>query len=444
MNGTSFNIIADGTVTDGGTNIPVSGNALYISIEKEIANQEGSNIDGEKLYGVPVLCMRYNGVDYVLSPASWISKSVSADTSNIRWIPRYTLVNYSLYNLDHSYYQPINTVISGSGNSGTYYIFKNSADCIRNNSSKTSVTQVQVLDLGNVDLATNRSWFTDLATDTTSVEKINETAACAINVPSIYVNEGIGTRTEISADTCATYGGFLSTVFSGGVEYQLRNILTSFDSGTPYGISNIYNFIENTCGVSDNSEGQSYWKLKNIESESNYNIVKIDNKSILKGLMPFGGNNASNKAFDITLDYYPEIEVTNKGKNLRDGVNLIWVKCNVSVTSSGYTNKSVDYTIVKHVGTQSSTDSGTFNIGSMTFNFSFNFVLNFNNAITGFNPLDSDTKSQIDGKIDLFLTQLQFDNITNPDNYLFFEAVINDGNNSRLVIDSFESYKEDN
>lgn len=445
MNGQSFNIVADGTVTDGGTTIPVSGNALYISIEKEIANQEGSNIEGEKLYGVPVLCMRYNGVDYVLSPASWISKSVSADTSNMRWIPRYSILDYSLYNLSRSYSNSMGSVIStGNGNGGTYYIFKNASDCIRNTESTYGVSQLQILDLGNFDLETNRSWFTDLATDRTSVETINSTAACTTNVPAKYVGEGIGTRTEISSEVCTEFNEFLKTVITGGVVYQFKHTYTSLEDDV-YGISNLYSFIENVCGLGDGSEGQSYWKLKNIESESAYNIVKIDNASQLRTLLPFGGATITNKSFNLTLDYYPQIEITNKGKSLRNSVNCIWVKCDVVIQSSGYQNESIDYTIAdKHTGPGHQGDSGTFNIGNMTLNLSFNFILDFQNAITGFNPLDTTTKSKIDTKIDEFLTNCQFDIIPNGDNYMSFEAVINDGNNSRLIIDSFEQYKEDN
>ena len=52
--------------------------------------------DVEYLYGVPTLCMLYDGEPYRMSPGSWISANQNpAITSNIRWDTRYDTLDYS-------------------------------------------------------------------------------------------------------------------------------------------------------------------------------------------------------------------------------------------------------------------------------------------------------------------------------------------------------------
>lgn len=59
-----------------GSDIDVTGNKLYIKIMDKLPNEntdikDASGQTADYLYGVPVLCMMYNNVEYPLSPASW-------------------------------------------------------------------------------------------------------------------------------------------------------------------------------------------------------------------------------------------------------------------------------------------------------------------------------------------------------------------------------------
>ena len=75
-----------------GTPIDVTGNKLYIKIVDKLVNNNDDikDLSGQKvdyLYGVPVLCMMYNGVEYPLSPASWYKEPViSGNPTNMYFL----------------------------------------------------------------------------------------------------------------------------------------------------------------------------------------------------------------------------------------------------------------------------------------------------------------------------------------------------------------------
>ena len=87
MNSNEFCIESIGKFSpkDGiGSDIDVTGNKLYIKMVNKLVNNNNDikNASGETvnyLYGVPVLCMRYNGVEYSLSPASWFKEPVDSE-----------------------------------------------------------------------------------------------------------------------------------------------------------------------------------------------------------------------------------------------------------------------------------------------------------------------------------------------------------------------------
>ena len=74
-----------------GSDIDVTGNKLYIKIMDKLpnANTDIKDADGNMvhyLYGVPVLCMMYNNVEYQLSPASWFMPSSGDNPTDMYFI----------------------------------------------------------------------------------------------------------------------------------------------------------------------------------------------------------------------------------------------------------------------------------------------------------------------------------------------------------------------
>lgn len=94
MNSNEFCIESIGKFSpkDGiGSDIDVTGNKLYIKIMDKLpnANTDIKDADGNMvnyLYGVPVLCMMYNNVEYPLSPASWFMPSSGNNPTDMYFI----------------------------------------------------------------------------------------------------------------------------------------------------------------------------------------------------------------------------------------------------------------------------------------------------------------------------------------------------------------------
>lgn len=82
INSDEFVIETSGVLKDNqGSQIDVTGNKLYIRMVDKLVNNNNDikDVSGKTvqyLYGVPVLCMMYNGVEYPLSPASWFREPV--------------------------------------------------------------------------------------------------------------------------------------------------------------------------------------------------------------------------------------------------------------------------------------------------------------------------------------------------------------------------------
>ena len=85
INSDEFVIETSGVLKDTqGSQIDVTGNKLYIRMVDKLVNNNTDikDVSGKTvqyLYGVPVLCMMYNGVEYPLSPASWFREPVDGE-----------------------------------------------------------------------------------------------------------------------------------------------------------------------------------------------------------------------------------------------------------------------------------------------------------------------------------------------------------------------------
>ena len=82
LNNNNFSIkVVDGTYSNGTTNYNVAGNEIYIKIVDKLFNdhyndENSAFANKTYLYGVPVLCMKYNGIEYMdaksqTGPCGW-------------------------------------------------------------------------------------------------------------------------------------------------------------------------------------------------------------------------------------------------------------------------------------------------------------------------------------------------------------------------------------
>lgn len=79
-----------------------SENKVYIKLVNELQDESGTISKEHKLYCVPVLCMKYCGKEYMLSPASWISSPLPAE---MWWEEKCMVKNYGrITPIDANYY----------------------------------------------------------------------------------------------------------------------------------------------------------------------------------------------------------------------------------------------------------------------------------------------------------------------------------------------------
>ena len=450
INADSFKIQTIGSLTNGTKNIDLSQNALYIEIVDKMANPNYGDStkplnDVEYLYGVPTLCMLYEGEPYRMSPGSWISANQNpAITSNIRWDTRYdtldytfivpastnaTLSSYYYTNKDVAQLTPqnctrptLNTLI---GINGDYYIFKpNQQSKFLNIGNSDMMSQVHVYDMGsdpsasyNIIKSKNLTGYSKTGSNI-DVETLNKKAAYTYrsNVPDIYRDYEPETRTTISDYICGNYQGYLRDTITTSKPYTYQQAWST-TLPTDFGVSKMYDFIKFAAGA-EVGRGGSGWAGNN-ETDWYVDGYRAEIEGLQKNLMPFdtGGYYQNyGKTCTLTLKYYPMFDISNNGLTVSNKISKLWVECELKIVSSGY-NGGQAYNSTYTPFFRKHTDpviGGNFNPIAMGFSINFNIFMDMgSNGITfsgntPFDPLDDSHKQVILNKINSFLTNFNF------------------------------------
>ena len=448
INADSFKIQTIGSLTNGTKNIDLSQNALYIEIVDKMANPNYGDpskplSDVEYLYGVPTLCMLYEGEPYRMSPGSWISANQNpAITSNIRWDTRYdtldytfivpastnaTLSSYYYTNKDVAQLTPqnctkptLNTLI---GINGDYYIFKpNQQSKFLSIGNSDMMSQVHVYDMGsdpsasyNIIKSKNLTGYSKTGSDI-DVETLNKKAAYTYrsSVPDIYRDYEPETRTTISDYICGNYQGYLQDTITTSKPYTYQQAWST-TLPTDFGVSKMYDFIKFAAGA---VYGTGKW-VGNNETDWYVDGYRAEVEGLQKNLMPFdtGGYYQNyGKTCTLTLKYYPMFDISNNGLTVSKKISKLWVECELKIVSSGY-NGNQAYNSTYTPFFRKHTDpviGGNFNPIAMGFSLNFNIFMDMGtNGIsfsgnTPFDPLDDSHKQVILNKINSFLTNFNF------------------------------------
>lgn len=402
MTGDEMSIVATGS----GTN-----NAIFFTIVDSVTNTN-SQISGSTLTNVPTLCMRYNGTDYILSPASWVNPNITPEnTSNMRWIKMYDTVDYSFTsNPSTTYCLTGSCTTSNTGVAGTYYLFSpdNRTRYISSNGSN-QIYQLQAFDLGG-------STYQDSSLTLLKNSGLVTSSATASNVKScgaytlgsrVLSGKGYSTTetTKITSDACSTYAGYLKSSIETGGDYYTQKHFTS--SSTEFGMNKLASLILSACSSYSMTRWVSEWGP----------TMGAFNDYLSKSL-PFAEIETSNvyntpnvsKFFNLNISYRPIISITNSGKNVSSSVNKIWVTFRVEMYGE-YSNANRISIESSYDGTSS---SSYLTITSADLILDFDVMFNFTGSISGFNPADGSSTNHdlILSKINTFLKNFNFNNIS--------------------------------
>jgi hypothetical protein len=453
ITGSTFGMVADGTLTskNGGSPISVTGNSLYIELVDAVdnSNLEIPGLSDTTLYGVPTLCMKYidqSGTPHIyrLRPGSWIGEG-SSDSSDFRWYNKYgeNVLNYSFNaNAINTYSNKVFHNTLSANFPGELYLLKpeNSSYFI-NNSGVDQIYRLWVNHFDQEDASTQLDYLKDsgLVSDPSSVttSNVNEHTVYALRSKinqyggSTYCDQS-SSSTNITADICNNeFRKYLQSTISAGVTYSYSNIFTSLT--TDYGVNNLYNFILYATGGSKSGpsiEGGNDcgWKIDSSVLSLNSVDAEIQGSEKLVNNLPFttGGyyttntsnnNTIQNQEFKLNISAHPIINITNSGKTVATTTNLVYVNCSVTVSgryavSTNPPNSESIYPIQFHTrnlynGIGGQDFGGAFFPQFITINLNFDCVFKLSSGMP-FDPLSSTTKDTILNKVYAFMSSYPF------------------------------------
>lgn len=243
-----------------GPDIDVTGNKLYIKIMDKLpnANESIKDADGNMvnyLYGVPVLCMMYNNVEYPLSPASWFMPSSGDNPTDMYFIGgsdnnTYTSVKSSTL----GFYRPSqkNVRLTLSSCKKYFFAYSNPGN---ESSYKDILLNAGLINSTNVGVTTYDVTPTGLIKTTQSVGKI-----------PIAVGENLDKFKKNIKESCDIYQRFTDSgkEYFGDFSSLPYYVDDAGDTTTPVNIitqpewfnSDIFNYIKDNLNTGNWSYGE--------------------------------------------------------------------------------------------------------------------------------------------------------------------------------------------
>lgn len=450
ITGDSFGMVANGTLTskNGGSDINVSGNSLYIELVDELPNTDNPDIPDRVMYGVPTLCMKYIDQSgkphiYKLKPGSWLGEG-SSDTSDFRWYNKYgaNVLNYNFNaNAINTYPNKVFHNTLSANFPGELYLFKpeNTSYFLTNN-GVDQIYRLQVNSFDQEDASTQLDYLKDsglVNSSDVTTSNVNEHTVYALRSKinryggSTYCDQS-SSLTNITDDICNNeFSKYLQSTISAGVTYSYSNIFTSLT--TDYGVNNLYNFILYATGGSKSGVGiegsNDYgWKMDlSVLNLSSVDAVIQGSEKLVNNL-PFttGGyyttntsnnNTIQDQEFVLNISAHPMINITDSGKTVASTTNLVYVNCSVTVFGryAVSTNPSNDtsvypiqfYTMNLYNGIGGQNFGGVILPQYITINLNFDCVFKLSSGMS-FDPLSSTTKDTILNKVYAFMSSYPF------------------------------------
>ena len=397
--------------------IDISGNAIYIKIIDEL-DRDGNTIFDTKLYGVPALCMKYMGKEYILSPASWFLNTGVSNGGHMYWKIVKSMLPYKLnstgMNTSNVYRNVVGSfVTTGSstlyniiGISGNYYVFR--PDNVGTNAILTiydnmSLCKFFVSDIGNNE-DQNKSAIANatpyaLASDVTTVQRINETGRYGYSgivsnyIPEDYITPREGIKIAITdSQNISRFSSYViqtNTPPNNGFSTQIGERLT-FNYGEQGNTSSVNSTAAQDCGFDkiykfmQFAAGDSGERLSHTFFNANNYVYQYDGLLYeLRGLdcsLPYDEpyNNDYTylyKSYSLNITYYPAFGIVNYAQGT--SAKTILVECDATLTSAyNDSTNTIEYFSTNGGG------SGYFKIRSWMMRLKFYFLLDVSTAIS--------------------------------------------------------------
>ena len=393
----NFRMAASGVlhdVSDNTIEIDKNKNFLELTVLPYAHNTEDNEL-GSDLYGVPTLCMYYNGVPFVLSPATWVTRSSvtgngNFDSSNMRWIKQYDTYNYSEVNEIGAYY----SLTSGNFSTlGKYYIAF--PDKIKNHigypTDEDELCRLIIYDWGpnkseKVGLLAGSSGDVNLLMDADKGDGIFILKS-SIKDNSTYAYSAHAS-TCINESNCKLFRGWIpKNSYKIGTKCRFKyftEFLNDEDASTvrnetKFGIDHICDFIHYIVESQDTPQMGDKTGCWGGSGE----YIKIKNFS---DILPFCKNTPATSRFyesgdgsgqylEINIDYYPLLTINESGIP-NSTVDKIYGNCCIEMHASSY-NIKLEYQKYKEDGGWYNLTNGELNsyLDSMDFILKFDFYL---------------------------------------------------------------------
>ena len=284
MNSNEFCIESIGKLSPNngiGSDIDVTGNKLYIKIMDKLPNantdiKDASGQTADYLYGVPVLCMMYNNVEYPLSPASWFMPSSGENPTDMYFTAgggdnnTYSSVSSKKPGFYRSSQKNVNLNLRGCKK----YVFAYSNPG-NESSYKDILLTAGLINNSNVGVTTYDVTPTGLIKTTQSVGKI-----------PITEGENLKKFKANIKPSCDIYQRFMDSdkTYFGDFSSLPYYIYDAGDTTTPVDIitrpswfnSNIFNYIKDNLNTGNWSYGEGIDPSQQSEPEVYFNPFKVN------------------------------------------------------------------------------------------------------------------------------------------------------------------------
>ena len=332
-----------------------SGNKVYIKLVNELQDESGTISEDKTLHCVPVLCMKYCGKEYMLSPASWISSPLTAE---MWWEEIGNVKEYSKINPNGANYFFETTY-------GNCYMYDNVSG---------------ILESENVNLCQLNYSVSDEAYKNEVEEKLLGTIPPLIDSNSkkgkYKLNVTANVHVIVNDSNCKVFVDKLSDEKHYGISSELKTKSNSDTDLNRYGLQKARDFIKKILKETGNPLSSNYgWYNGPIGSGSSSSVTFDANDDIYR-LIPFltvtennnyGGLETGDSTIKVDIQYTPIKELQYGGLintvNYIDFTIIYTINCKYKSTGSN---------------NQITINDNKYNVSEGKFILKYNCILNMN------------------------------------------------------------------
>ena len=381
-----------------------TGNSLYIKIVDVLENNN-SDISGDYLYGVPALCMTYDGVEYILSPASWFNPNVEGDTSNMRFMPVYDSVVCELPEYTTGY--SVDNVTIGNLTSDIT-IFR--TDNVMSSLNSTNTDKVYMFSVLN--------WGDNKVVSEQTLDELDVQLEGSYTLDSIltdaggqkFANSG-GVQTAI---TIGNGNAMIACLPKTGSSYPVavrhEFIKRDYPSSTDvpvlsetFGVRKIAEMMRNMIRK-DYDPSKTITNVSGLWKALNKECVFTSPNNIIDSYLPcMVKSDDGQNEYQVSVYYYPICTIQNPSDGTPHGkVDKIAVNYVLKISSS-----------INYGKTDVKISTGLINDDIIVENFwlqlKFSAVIDIDGEYDAYNPGDTSTYQDIRDKVEYFLNNFDYE-----------------------------------